>query len=137
MVKLRNGKNFFLTSKNHYVFRNVKTQIQSLNYHFNCRTNAPVSDRITHRLQIIVSSLFHRIFSLEVYDVRTLFCLFVAMTTNFHQGLDHPLERIYLVIPYNEIAGFFYRGKNICFFPFFYFSLSCHDNKNKNKIFLR
>lgn len=102
--------------------------------HFNCCPDAPVCNGIAHGLQFIVSSLFYRILSLEVYNVRTLFSLFITMTANFHQRLDHPLKSIHLIIPHNEVTGLFHRRKNIGIFPFFYFSLSCHEGKNKNNI---
>ena len=87
------------------------------NNHFDRCSNASVSNSITLWFQFIVTSLFHCILSLEVYDIGTLLRLFMTMATDLHQGVDHPFKRINLIIPYNEIARFFHAGKNIGFFP--------------------
>src|SRR6188508_1819920 len=85
--------------------------------HFDSSTNASVGNSIALWFQFIVASLLYRIFSLEVYDIGALFCLFMTMAADIHQGVYHYFKRINLIIPYNEIAWLLHTGKNIGFFP--------------------
>ena len=120
------GIHFFWNGE--FYFR-VSTCKILFNNHFNCCTNASVRDRITLWFQFIVTSLLHCILSLEVDDIGALLSLFMAMSADLHECIDHPFKRINLVIPHNEGTGFFHTGKNIGVFPFLYIGLSSHETK--------
>jgi len=72
---------------------------------FDGSADAPLGDGVALRFQIIVGAELHCIFPFCVDEHGALFGLFKGMTAYFHQGLNHPLESIHLIVPYNQAAG--------------------------------
>lgn len=88
-----------------------------LSHHFYGGTDTSFCYAIALWFQVFIASLFNGIFTLEMDKERTLFSLFVTVTTNLHQCFYHPFKCIHLVIPYNKITGFIMNGRHTGFFP--------------------
>src|SRR5690349_537483 len=69
---------------------------------------------IALRLQLFIRTTLYRILTLGMYDHRALLRLFRRVSAYLNQGLDHPFERIDLIVPDDQAEWIFRRCKHFC-----------------------
>jgi hypothetical protein len=105
-----------MSLRNNEMWKNKMLKNVLLSSYPYCCIDAPFSNGITLRFQVFVAAVLNRILSMKMNNVGTLFCLFMCMSANIHQGFNHPFESIHFVIPDNQVAGIFGKRQHIRFF---------------------